>query len=1242
MATTYTSEDLIGYYSQGIIDKYGDENGLLTLSDESYFVFEEYTNEDTGTVGVKITNLQGDGQTADVIIVPPHLTVGGQSLPVITIEYTFCNVDIYSCDASTIILPNTIEELIQSFYYTSASTVEIGHLTRLTRIDDSLFGGASNLKSIDIPYNVMTIGGQAFFGCESLTEVNRMKNDDLNNELTSIYDEAFQDCSSLTSFDLKGIGDLGYCCFAASGLTNITIPEDIYTISDNVFFNCSELKEVIIDAPLGSIGEGAFANTALTGISILANGAFDIGTSAFNGCTNLEYVSIDGANIDSLNIGESAFAGCISLIDITFQDNSDYAASIGPAAFLGCKNLASITLPYRLDTISSMLFKRCTSLEHIELPDHIISIESEAFYESGITSISMQEGITSIGDNAFTGSKLYDISIPDSVTTMGQGVFNGCAKLEDVSGFNGLTEIPEKTFRGCTSLKAFTIPSTITTIAEEAFYESALESIDVPPTVTNLGTGVFAGCANLSEVTGLEGLTVIPEHTFRGCTSLKSIEIPEGITCISSAFTASGIESVQIPSTVEDMIEAFYVCGKLKEVNIPNGANIQRAFYSCTALEKISIPSELGAGEGAFSDCISLKEVNIEEGLTTIPSDMFYHCESLENIKLPSTITTIEHQAFCGCNLSSIELGNNIEYVGVQAFYNNSNLESINFGNIPEIGEGVVDKCSNLKTMIVRGGADLSSWESQIIGVHEDFVIYCDEDSSAHEYAERVGYIENDGYKLFNKEYEDGTFKYYIQEWGYSSHYLNNELVTIQIAGFSDSGVEEITNISDFVVPESIDNLPVSAVQFLFCEEHGIDGGSIKSVSIPNTVSSIYQSFNELPNLSIVNMSKNIIHVNESFWDCPALTSIDIDSDIEGNDRTYIESSFVNCDNLTNIKIDDCYFINSSFNRCPSLTKAEICEDFTNILNSFIEPSDNFTIVCLNESKAEQYAIENNIKYEFIGGEDMLPSFTATARIPVRPLNYNNSHLAKKKELLADYKKGKLFISKEDGEIVEISADVSAELIKEIIQSENVSELVITDKDIQVNITNADGEVTDTKTLSEDLKDIRDILHTFNILIDNKEDDAEYVIEKSHLPNIPIDKLDLTNGTDKDNPYKIPTKSQMDTIDGKANVTIFNATIPPIAIPDGWTQCIQSVSITGMVDAPAIVDIDFSRADIDTDDALNSYSNILNQFSNIVRIQTGDNKILVHCIGSTTIDIPITIALITPVEVVNQETATTE
>ena len=130
---------------------------------------------------------------------------------------------------------------------------------------------------------------------------------------------------------------------------------------------------------------------------------------------------------------------------------------------------------------------------------------------------------------------------------------------------------------------------------EGAFYDcTSLSSVDLPEGLTTIGGCAFYGCTSLSSVTLPEGLTTIGEWVFAFCTSLSSLTFPEGLTTIEGA-----------------------------------------AFYDCTSLSSLSLPEGLTAiGQQAFAGCTSLSSLSLPDGLITIGSQAFSRCTILEQRRL--------------------------------------------------------------------------------------------------------------------------------------------------------------------------------------------------------------------------------------------------------------------------------------------------------------------------------------------------------------------------------------------------------------------------------------------------------------------------------------------------------------------------------------------------------------------------------------------------------------------------------
>ena len=157
---------------------------------------------------------------------------------------------------------------------------------------------------------------------------------------------------------------------------------------------------------------------------------------------------------------------------------------------------------------------------------------------------------------------------------------------------------------------------TVTSIRGYAFYKcTSLTSIDLPDGVTSIKYGAFEDCASLTNIVIPDAVTSIEDYTFYNCTSLTSIDLPDGLTSIGSY--------------------AFYYCTSLVSIDLPDGLTSigYRAFQSCKSLVSIDLPNGVMSIEDeAFSGCTSLVSIDLPDGLTSIWDEAFSGCTSLTDV----------------------------------------------------------------------------------------------------------------------------------------------------------------------------------------------------------------------------------------------------------------------------------------------------------------------------------------------------------------------------------------------------------------------------------------------------------------------------------------------------------------------------------------------------------------------------------------------------------------------------------
>ena len=200
----------------------------------------------------------------------------------------------------------------------------------------------------------------------------------------------------------------------------------------------------------------------------------------------------------------------------------------------------------------------------------VTEIGEEAFFETGITSITIPASVTTIGDAAVEdctnltsitvddanqnyasqdgilynkaktkliqcpGGKSGAVTIPASVTTFGESAFWNCTSLTSITIPEGVTSIGNA-FENCLSLTSITIPASVTSIGQYAFYNTAWLN-NQPNGLVYAGKVLYTYKGTMPANTVINNIrsdtTGIAEAAFESCTGLTSITIPAGVITI--------------------------------------------------------------------------------------------------------------------------------------------------------------------------------------------------------------------------------------------------------------------------------------------------------------------------------------------------------------------------------------------------------------------------------------------------------------------------------------------------------------------------------------------------------------------------------------------------------------------------------------------------------------------------------------------------------------------------------------
>ncbi len=278
-----------------------------------------------------------------------------------------------------------------------------------------------------------------------------------------------------------------------------------------------------------------------------------------------------------------------------------------------------------------------------------------------------------------------------------------------------VAEIGPEAFAGNTAIETVELPVSVTVIRENAFRDCTnLKSVKLPPRLETIEDGAFLGCEKLMELEIPESVAELGEECFASWTKLTGNE-----NSLAGAYAnAVGLnygETVQATPAPVDT-SAYY------RYKIRNGGAVITSYLGQEST--VVIPSSLGGypvraiGEDAFSSCYSAERVIVPEGVTELENVSFRYCTGLLEIQLPSTLQRIGENAFYRCErLEEIEIPEGVTEIGNRAFRG----------------------CSQLRRATLPQSLKTIPWYT-FFECHARLTIYAPKGSAAEKFAGQLGY----------------------------------------------------------------------------------------------------------------------------------------------------------------------------------------------------------------------------------------------------------------------------------------------------------------------------------------------------------------------------------------------------------------------------------------------------------------------------------------------------------------------
>lgn len=261
------------------------------------------------------------------------------------------------------------------------------------------------------------------------------------------------------------------------------------------FRNKKTLSHFSFPEKITYIGSYAFSNTSLSGALIMPDDVTEIGASAFS-TTLIGSVSFS-PRLDKIE--EEAFSECKSLTGtLSLPESIRY---IGSSVFIDCSFVGKLNLPNNLEYIGSSAFYHSGSfVGDLIIPENVTKLYERTFGFSGFTGELNLNNITEIGRWCFKCCEFTgELMIPQGVIDIPEDCFyqNHFSKIIIP---DSVKRIQSSSF-SYNRLRELKLPKGLFIIEDYAFsYNYSLEEIILPSTIQLIRQGSFAYCPTVSKI----------------------------------------------------------------------------------------------------------------------------------------------------------------------------------------------------------------------------------------------------------------------------------------------------------------------------------------------------------------------------------------------------------------------------------------------------------------------------------------------------------------------------------------------------------------------------------------------------------------------------------------------------------------------------------------------------------------------------------------------------------------------
>ena len=539
--------------------------------------------------------------------------------------------------------------------------------------------------------------------------------------------------SEIGGVPVKAIGEKAFC---ESKMLGLFFREGVETIGDEAFSCCYDLTVLSLPDSLVRIGSKAFTHTLSRSID-WGSGLESIGEEAFA----VTDVGFDGRNMrlpaSLREVGREAFCST-RLTGVIFGPAIE---KIGERAF--AKSAIDYFMFDRFDLPEiplNVIEENRATLQDIDIHMNASRKDEEAaraFFAQISPDVTAWRANPE--DVAYPVRPYNHEALPDGTyvwTEYGgeQAALSPFWNISTDDGLVPLTALGADLFRGSQTLKIFRVnrSGNLTTIGENAFRESSLETLDLFDSVTTLGAGALQDCVHLKELTLPESLTFIGENALSGLSGLETLTVlcdPDLLTenMLAGASRLKNV-IVRADATDEQVAALTRKCGLpwyLSARRVGESAAFRAMPDEPSPEEDFTINAETGILDlylGSAEEIVIPRSIGGVEvrGISARFADRmrdFTDTSIVNNqtewvhvrkIVIPETVTSIADAAFEYCQqLETVICYAPLETTGRTVFHFDRSLKTVLFMNpVRAIDNYCFDRCDALETVWYPGTLD--------------------------------------------------------------------------------------------------------------------------------------------------------------------------------------------------------------------------------------------------------------------------------------------------------------------------------------------------------------------------------------------------------------------------------------------------------------------------------------------------------------------------------------------------------